>query len=146
MHGNFESVRNLIERMLSSEFVDPVLFLSNVWYADTITTLHNLKEAENFLIIKIEDLVINPEDTARMIFGFVGTPLTTASLHQLLLLTRSNFLPQTQEGHLRDDNLYSWKTALSKADIRIIEDITDPVMAALDYERLTYDQNLESIV
>ena len=142
----FESVRNLIERMLSSEFVDPVLFLSNVWYADTITTLHNLKEAKNFLIIKIEDLVINPEDTARMIFGFVGTPLTTASLHQLLLLTRSNFLPQTQEGHLRDDNLYSWKTALSKADIRIIEDITDPVMAALDYERLTYDQNLESIV
>ena len=142
----FESVRNLVERTLSDEFVDPVLFLSNLWYADTITTLYNLKEAENFLIIKIEDLVLNPEETAKMIFAFVGTPLTTASLHQVLQLTRSNYLPQTQGDELRDDNLFTWVNELSKADIRIIEDITDPAMEALQYERLTYNENLESIV
>ena len=142
----FESVRNLIERMLSGEFVDPVLFLSNVWYADTITALDNLKEAENYMIIKIEDLVLNPEETARMICGFVGMPLGTASLHQILQLTRSNFLPQTQQDNLRDDNLFSWMNTLSNTDIRIIEDIANPVMLALDYERLTYDENLESIL
>ena len=142
----FESVRNLVERILSDEFVDPVLFLSNLWYANTMTTLYNLKEADNCLIIKIEDFVVNPEDTAKMIFAFVGTPLTTASLHQALQLTRSNFLPQTQDDELRDDNLFSWANEVSKADIRIIEDITNPAMEMLQYERLTYNENLESIV
>jgi len=142
----FEPVRNLVEKMLSDESINPVLFLSNLWYADTITTLHNLKEADNFIIIKIEDLVLNPEETSRMILAFVGTPLYTASLHQILQLTRSNFLPQTQWDELRDDNLLNWQQELSKADIRIIEDITNPAMAVLEYERLTYDENLESIV
>ena len=142
----FESVRNLVERILSDEFVDPVMFLSNLWYADTITTLYNLKEADNYLIVKIEDFVVNPEDTAKMIFAFVGTPLTTASLHQALQLTRSNFLPQTQDEELRDDNLFSWVNELSKAEIRIIEDITNPAMETLQYERLTYNENIESIL
>ena len=40
----FESVRNLAERMMSGgESVDPVLSLSNLWHADTISTLHNLR-------------------------------------------------------------------------------------------------------
>ena len=40
----FESVRNLAERTISGgEFVNPVLYLSKLWYADTISTLHNLR-------------------------------------------------------------------------------------------------------
>ena len=142
----FDSLRNLIEKMLSDEHVDPILFLSNLWYADTITTLKNLKESNNCLIIKIEDVIAKPEDTARMIFASVGMPLTTMSLHRILQLTQSNFLSETQEDELRIDNLFNWQKELSMQDIRLIEDITRPAMTILEYEQLTYNENLESIL
>jgi len=138
---HFESVRALVEKMLSDEPVDPVVFLSNLWYADTITTLHGLKEVEDFIVVRIEDVVLNPQDTAEMIFSFVGTPLSTASLHRILQLTRSNFLPDTHSDELRDDNLYDWKKGLSKSDIRQIEDISNAAMIALGYERLTSNES-----
>ena len=138
---HFESVRVLVEKMVSGESVDPVVFLSNLWYADTITTLHSLKEVEDFLVIRIEDIVLNPQDSAKVIFSFVGTPISTASLHRVLQLTRSNFLPETHRDELRDDNLYDWKRALSKSAIRQIEDISNAAMIALGYERLTSNES-----
>ena len=138
---HFESVRVLVEKMLSDEPVDPVEFLSNLWYADTITTLYGLKEVEDFLVIRIEDVVLNPQHTAEIIFSFVGTPMSTASLHQILQLTRSNFLPETHTDELRDDNLYDWKKGLSNSAIRQIEDISNAAMIALGYERLTSNES-----
>ena len=113
---------------------DPVEVLSHLWFADTSATLDTLAGTNDYLIVRVEDLVAEPENTAEMIFAFTGMPFCTAARHYVLQMTRSNDFKLPFNEQLRPTNLNFWQHVLTGDNIETIESITMPLMSKLNYE------------
>ena len=130
-HPAYTELKNLvIEKYLE----DPVKLLAYLWYADTSATLDILAGTNNYIIMRVEDLVAEPENTAEMISAFIGMPFTTAARHYVLQMTRSNDFKLPFNEQLRPTNLNFWQNTLSGDDIKTIESITITLMTKLDYK------------
>lgn len=129
-HPAFTNLKNLV---LRKEFEDPVKLLAHLWYADTSASLSALAGTNDYLVMRVEDLVFEPERTAEMVFAFVGMPFPTAARHYVLQMTRSNDFKLPFNEQLRPTNLDFWHDILTGDDIETIESITMPLMEKLNY-------------
>ena len=130
-HPAYTELKNLV---IEKDLEDPVKLLAYLWYADTSATLDILAGTNNYIIMRVEDLVAEPENTAEMIFAFIGMPFTTAARHYVLQMTRSNDFKLPFNEQLRPTNLNFWQNTLSGDDIKTIESITITLMTKLDYK------------
>lgn len=131
LHPAYTELKNLVMR---KDFDDPVKLLAHLWYADTLATLDVLSGTNSYLIMRVEDLVAEPENTAEMIFAFIGVPFSTAARHYVLQMTRSNDFKLPFNEQLRPTNLNFWQNILTTDDVETIEDITISLMIKLDYK------------
>jgi len=130
-HPAYTQLKSLVNRR---DFENPAKLLALLWYADTSATLEVLAGTNDYLIVRVEDLVSEPENTAEMIFAFVGMPFSTAARHYVLQMTRSNDFKLPFGEQLRPTNLNFWYNILTSDDIETIESIAMPLMTKLDYK------------
>ena len=131
LHPAYTQLKSLVSE---KDLEDPVKLLAHLWYADTSATLDVLAGTNNFIIIRVEDLVVEPEKTVEITFAFVGMPFTMAARHYVLQMTRSNDFKLPFNEQLRPTNLNFWRNILSGDDINTIESITMTLMTKLDYK------------
>jgi hypothetical protein len=76
-------------------------------------------------MIRYEDLVDNPLQTADMIYSYLGLSLPMAVEHQLLQLTKTGLYGCPSR---------NWRQQLTGSQIRDIEQVCDAAMAKLKYK------------
>ena len=130
-HPAYAKLKSLV---VKRDLDDPVKVLSHLWFADTSAAINMLAETSDYLIVRVEDLVTEPENTAEMIFAFTGMPFSIAARHYVLQMTRSNDFKSPFKEQLRPTNLNFWQHVLTGDNIETIESITMPLMSKLNYE------------
>ncbi|XP_067887279.1 dermatan-sulfate epimerase-like protein [Heterodontus francisci] len=118
---------------------DTVSLLAHLWLANTRATLRINKKlpAANYQLLKFEDVVNFPQETAEKIYVFLGFTLPPAVLNRILFATSTNLFHLPFEGEVSPSNLHIWRGKMPEKDIRIIEDICWSVMSQLGYSRFT---------
>ncbi|XP_043923081.1 dermatan-sulfate epimerase-like protein [Protopterus annectens] len=130
----YESLRRAVQNSESDE----VSLLSYLWQANTEAALRinqGLLQT-NYLLVKFEEIVMFPEETAEKIFAFLGIPLSPASLNQMLFAASTGLFHLPYEGELSPSSINNWKQSMPREDIRIIESICGTTMDLLGYSKL----------
>ncbi|XP_007895427.2 LOW QUALITY PROTEIN: dermatan-sulfate epimerase-like protein [Callorhinchus milii] len=127
-----------LRRELTSPGKTAVSLLAHLWLANTRASLRiNRKLPPASLhMLKFEDLVHFPQDTAEKIYAFLGFPLPPAVLNKVLFATTTNLYHLPFEGEVSPVSINSWREKMSRKDIHTIEEICWPAMNLLDYSRL----------
>ena len=107
---------------------EPHKLLALLWQANTDASLRIHREIppENYLIIRYEDLVDNPLQTAEIIYSYLGLSLPMAVEHRLLQMTKTGL-----NGH---PSTTSWRQQLTSSQVRDIEETCGAAMAKLKYK------------
>ncbi|MBN3275735.1 DSEL protein, partial [Polyodon spathula] len=131
----YESLR----RLLSSSESNAVSLLAHLWLANTAASLRINQDLStvNYLLIKFEDIVQFPQETAEEIHVFLGVPLAPARLNEIIFTTSTNLFNLPYEGDISPTNINIWKQNMPRKDIRVIEDICWSVMNQLGYAKFT---------
>ncbi|MGH0162011.1 UNVERIFIED_CONTAM: hypothetical protein FKN15_042177 [Acipenser sinensis] len=131
----YESLR----RLLSGSESNAVSLLAHLWLANTAASLRINQDlsAMNYLLIKFEDIVQFPQETAEAIHVFLGIPLAPARLNEIIFATSTNLFNLPYEGDISPTNINIWKQNMPRKDIRVIEDICWSVMNQLGYSKFT---------
>ena len=136
----YNSVRKELNFILSGEsWMEAYLkLLAYIWYADTATALINNANMSlnSYLVMRLEDLIMEPEDTAKSVFQFVSMPLPPLVQHYILQVTRSNQFKLSTGEQIGRQNMEWWQDYLNIEQIRAIEEICQPVMDMVGYERV----------
>uniref|UniRef100_A0A8C4R6W3 Dermatan sulfate epimerase like a n=1 Tax=Eptatretus burgeri TaxID=7764 RepID=A0A8C4R6W3_EPTBU len=130
----YEALRHHVSEAGTS----PVSLLAHLWFANTaaaLRTSHQLS-SRNFLLLRFEDLVEQPRETAQRLFRYFGLPLPPAALNQLLLATWSHGFPLPYEAVTARVAASMWKERMSRQDIQMVEDICLSLMNQLGYDKL----------
>ncbi len=101
-----------------------VELLALYWVSHALPVLTFKQEAsDQLLIVWLEDLVVHPESEGeRIVEGFLGLPLSPASRHYLLQLTRSEAYTLWSTGEIVNQRkIQSWKTILTPQEIQMVE-------------------------
>jgi len=116
--------------------------LAYIWYADTATALINNANMslDSYLVMRLEDLIMEPEDTVKTVFQFISMPVPLLAQHHILQVTRSNQFKFPTGEQIGRQNMEWWQDYLNTKQIEMIEEICRPVMDMLGYERLQYQQ------
>ena len=112
--------------------------LAYIWYADTATSIINNANMslDSYLVMRLEDMIMEPDDTVRSVFQFASMPVPPLALHYTLQVTRSNQFKFPTGERISQQNMEWWQDYLNTEQIRTIEEICQPVMDMLGYERL----------
>ena len=112
--------------------------LAYIWYADTATALINNANMslDSYFVIRLEDLILEPEDTVKSVFQFVSMPLPPLAQHYVLQVTHSNQFRLPTGERIGRQSMEWWQDFLNSEQIRTIEEICKPVMDMIGYERL----------
>lgn len=112
--------------------------LAYIWYADTATALINNANMslDTYFVMRLEDLILEPEDTVKSVFQFVSMPLPPLAQHYALQVTRSNQFRLPTGERIGRQSMEWWQDYLNAEQIRTIEEICKPVMDMVGYERL----------
>ncbi|XP_006028604.1 dermatan-sulfate epimerase-like protein [Alligator sinensis] len=131
----YESLRE----ELSASNSNPVSVLSHLWIANTAAALRVNGDLlpTNYQLVKFEDIVNSPQQTAETIFAFLGIPLSPASLNQILFATSTNLFYLPYEGEISPISIHAWKQNMPTEEIRLIEDICCSLMDHLGYPKFT---------
>lgn len=126
-----------LKKILSQTDPNPVQLLAWLWLAHNSAGLRVSKSlpSHTYLIVKFEDIVIFPEETAGRIHDFIGIPLAPAALNQLTFATSTNLYNLIYEGDISPAKINIWKENMESDEIKLIEDTCWPVMERLGYER-----------
>ncbi|XP_072114333.1 dermatan-sulfate epimerase-like protein [Mobula birostris] len=130
-------------KSLQRQFADPtksaVALLAHLWLANikAAMRINGKLPSENYQLLKFEDVVTLPRETAEKVYAFLGFPLPPAVLNRMLFATSTNLLHLPFEGDLAPGNLHTWRETMSLQDIKTIEDICWSVMSQLGYSRFT---------
>ncbi|GCB72049.1 dermatan-sulfate epimerase-like protein [Scyliorhinus torazame] len=129
----------LLRRQFSTPAKDTVSLLAHLWLANTRATLRINKELPpaNYQLLKFEDVVDFPQETAERVYAFLGFPLPPAVLNRILFATSTNLFHLPFEGEVSPANLHTWRGKMPQKDVRAIEDICWSVMTQFGYSRLT---------
>ncbi|XP_041045964.1 dermatan-sulfate epimerase-like protein [Carcharodon carcharias] len=129
----------LLRRQFSAPAKDTVSLLAHLWLANTRATLRVNKKLPpaNYQLLKFEDIVNFPQETAEKIYLFLGFTLPPAVLNRVLFATSTNLFHLPFEGEVSPGNLHLWRDKMPQKDIRVIEDICWSVMTQLGYSRFT---------
>ena len=112
--------------------------LAYIWYADTATAIINNANMslDSYLVMRLEDMIMEPEDTVRSVFQFVSMPVPPLAQHYTLQVTRSNQFKLPTGERIGRQNMEWWQDYLNSEQVTTIEEICQPVMDMLGYERL----------
>ncbi|CAN9506436.1 unnamed protein product [Ophioblennius macclurei] len=127
----------IIQKLLSRSETSPVLILAHLWLAHTAAVLRvseSLPE-ESYLPVRFEDVVNSPQATAETIHTFLGVPVSPSALNQLAFTTSTNLYNLMYEGDISPASINTWRQKLPLKDIRLIEEVCEPVMKKLGYTR-----------
>uniref|UniRef100_A0A3P9H9V8 Dermatan sulfate epimerase like n=1 Tax=Oryzias latipes TaxID=8090 RepID=A0A3P9H9V8_ORYLA len=129
----------ILQRLLSHSETNPVLTLAHLWLAHTAAALRVSKSLpeEAHLLMRFEDLVSFPQETAETIHTFLGVPLSPAALNQLMFTTSTNLYNLMYEGEVSPANINMWRQKMPRKDVRLIEDVCGAVMKRLGYTRFS---------
>ncbi|MBN3320372.1 DSEL protein, partial [Atractosteus spatula] len=128
-----------LHRLLSHSESNPVLLLAHLWLAHTSAAqrINNKLLPVNYLLVKFEDIVHYPQETAEKVHTFLGIPVTPAAINQLLFATQTNMFSLLYEGDISPTNINTWRQKMPRKDIKIIEDVCWSVMKKLGYLKFT---------
>ncbi|XP_039610280.1 dermatan-sulfate epimerase-like protein [Polypterus senegalus] len=131
----YESLRQAQSSPESSD----VLLLAHLWLANTAAALRINRDllSLNYLLVRFEDIVNFPQETAEGIHTFLGIPLSPAMLNQILFATSTSLYHLLYEGDISPASINLWEKNMSKKDIQLIEGVCGAVMDQLGYPRLT---------
>ncbi|GCC19867.1 hypothetical protein chiPu_0018588 [Chiloscyllium punctatum] len=129
----YESLR----RQFAETEKDPVSLLAHLWLANTRATLRVNKKLPpgNYHLLRFEDLVEAPQETAERVYAFLGFVLPPAALNRILFATSTNLFHLPFEGEVSPGSLHTWRDRMPPKDIRVIEDTCWSVMSQLGYTR-----------
>ncbi|KAI7809387.1 dermatan-sulfate epimerase-like protein [Triplophysa rosa] len=128
-----------LKKILSQSDPNPVRLLAELWLAHNSAGFRVSQSlpSNTYLIVKFEDIVHFPEETAGRIHDFIGIPLAPAALNQLTFATSTNLYNLIYEGDISPAKVNVWKENLESNEIKLIEDTCWPVMERLGYTRHT---------
>ena len=136
----YASVRKQLDFITGGEFwMEGYLkLLAYIWYADTATALINNgnMSLDSYLIMRLEDLILEPEHTVKNIFQFISMPVPPLAQHYILQVTRSNQFRLPTGERIGRQSMEWWQDYLNTEQIKVIEEICQPVMDMLGYEPL----------
>ena len=89
-----------------------------------------LAHRERFLLLRLEDLIREPEATVACLAGALGLAVDAAALAPRL---RFDALAARAPGHLRRGAIGGWREAFGAAQRRVVEEVAGPALAALGY-------------
>uniref|UniRef100_UPI00398E90E3 dermatan-sulfate epimerase-like protein n=1 Tax=Pristiophorus japonicus TaxID=55135 RepID=UPI00398E90E3 len=138
LHTGYAFEYELLRRQFSAPARNTVSLLAHLWLANTRAALRINKKLPpaNYQLLKFEDLVGFPQETAEKIYAFLGFPLPPTVLNRILFATSTNLFHLPFEGEVSPGNLHLWRDKMPEKDIRVIEDICWSVMSQLGYSRL----------
>lgn len=119
----------------------PLKLLATLWQANTEAALRINKwlPKSNYLLIRFEDLIRFPVQTATKIFQFVGMPLPLSVEHVILQRTRTGLFRLGPEKLLGLATADTWKNLLTLNQIREIEAICVAAMKELSYKIYSFN-------
>ncbi|XP_072014068.1 dermatan-sulfate epimerase-like protein [Amphiura filiformis] len=127
-----------IELRKQSRGVQLHLQLAHLWEANTHAVLTNLMTlpATNARIVRYEDLVMDSQGSAEVVYDFIGYPLRPAMIHQLLQATHSGVYRTSYEGVISEETLTVWQQELTDEQIKDIETVCGELMDKLKYKKI----------
>ncbi|XP_026857013.2 dermatan-sulfate epimerase-like protein [Electrophorus electricus] len=137
-HGcKFDAAFQSLRSLLAQPNASPVLLLAHTWLAHMSASLRASGELppQACLMVKFEDIVRFPEETARRIHKFLGIPVAPASLNQLIFATSTNLYHLVYEGDVSPAKINMWRENMAHDEIKIIEGVCGTVMETLGYKR-----------
>ncbi|XP_019400866.1 PREDICTED: dermatan-sulfate epimerase-like protein [Crocodylus porosus] len=139
LNSGYTSEYESLREELSASNSNPVSVLSHLWIANTAAALRVNGDLlpTNYQLVKFEDIVNSPQQTAETIFAFLGIPLSPASLNQILFATSTNLFYLPYEGEISAISIHAWKQNMPTEEIRLIEDICCSLMDHLGYPKFT---------
>ena len=133
----YDSVRKELDFIISGESMMEAYLklLAYIWYADTATAIINNANMslDSYLVMRLEDMVMEPEDTVKSVFQFVSMPVPPLAQHYILQVTRSNQFKLPTGERIGREKMEWWQDYLNTEQIRIIEEICQPVMDMVGY-------------
>ncbi|XP_051879520.1 dermatan-sulfate epimerase-like protein [Pristis pectinata] len=128
-----------LRKQYSASTKNAVALSAHLWLANTKAAMriNGKLPAANYQLLKFEDIVTLPQETAEKIYAFLGFPLPPAILNRILFATSTNLFHLPFESELSPGNLHIWRDRMSQQDIKTIEDICWSVMSQLGYSRFT---------
>ncbi|XP_033114330.1 dermatan-sulfate epimerase-like protein [Anneissia japonica] len=129
-----------VRRAWTDQKTTPHELLAWVWLAHTEATLRlsGVIPAENFLMVRWEDLVLDSEGTANNMYKYIGYPMPQKVLHQLQQATRSNIVKNRYEGVIRKESVVTWQRELSPEEIHAIEEISSLIVTTHDEHQILW--------
>lgn len=120
---------------------DHIKLLAYLWYVDTASSLINNANMslESYLVMRLEDLILEPENTIKTLFQFVSMPIPPLAQHYVLQVTRSNQFKLSTGERIGQQSMEWWQEYISSDQIRTIEEICKPVMDMVGYELVQYN-------
>lgn len=139
--------RNRSKKMISEYGgTYPILFLAQNWRKSIAYYYANQKK-DNFLGVKYESIVSDPEKSFRMICAFIGVEFDSKVM-DTNLYKRGDQKPWEQNTNykqskgLSKESIDKWKDVMSSKDIRCIEYLCSCEMNLLAYQKMNQEQSL----
>ncbi|XP_051981135.1 dermatan-sulfate epimerase-like protein [Xyrauchen texanus] len=128
-----------LKNILSQPDPNPLQLLAQLWLAHNSAGVRVSKSlpTHTYLIVKFEDIVYFPKETAERIHNFLGIPLSPAALNQLVFATSTNLYNLIYEGDISPAKINMWEENMVSDEIKDIEDTCWPAMEKLGYKRHT---------
>ncbi|XP_072014069.1 dermatan-sulfate epimerase-like protein [Amphiura filiformis] len=133
-----EEYDKLRERLHELKSAPPHLLLAWLWSSNTqavLRTVTSLPES-NSRLVRFEDLVSNGENTANLVYKFIGFPLPPTMTHQLLQATNSDIYKIEYEGVISQTTVTRWQQDLAEHQIGDIEEVCGQLMEKLGYTQM----------
>ena len=129
------SQRTLLHMCLkeSNDYNHKIKLLAYYWAADISSALAGKSQLKEFFLLKLEDLILEPEKIAEKIFNFLGMPLQAYSKHFLLQITKSKLF-RIESGEVLDSlTLNKWEEDLDQNSIHVIEQSVGTLLQEAGY-------------
>ena len=112
------------------------VILAHVWrsFVSHALDLETSLAPNRFRIVRFEDLVKSPKESARKIFRYLRMPFPAAVEHRILLVTKSGVVSLRYHGIISGE-LTSWGKFLTKEEGLEIEKICSETMKKVGYHR-----------
>ncbi|MCD4759323.1 sulfotransferase [archaeon] len=128
----------------------PILFIIRQWRKSVACALDNLHKTENFLALRYESIVENPEEEVGKTCDFLDIKFVPEMIDPSNYTGRFGEKWQSNSAYGKADKITTtfkekWKKVLSKEEIQLVEDLCEPEMKILGYERVTKPNTIKTI-
>lgn len=127
--------RDVVASLKRMPFGSPEALANALTWLEHVGAARRVEHRDNYLLVKYEELVREPEAELRHIFAFIGeryAPSTLEAREPAREVTWWWY--ERAQGSLQRDRVGIWQDQLDRSEVRLIEWIAGPTMKALGYE------------